>query len=421
MQSLADWGGEAVGSALACVVAILVLTTSLSAGSLGVACASTVLMVAFFAAIRRLSHQSLERAWNTQQRVADLVGDALNGRIDIVGNGRTEVFLLRCEEELKSRQRTMRNSDFLTAMVGRGPQVVLGAAIVVVFISTATIRARDLILVVATLPAFGTLTTSLYQLHRASVRLRPVLQLLSKVTPVDGTPLATRFDELSLRRVTVSLGDRTVLDEVSWTTRRGEVTILTGVNGSGKSTVLHTVVALAPYQGSLLLGRQELSQVNPARWREHVVFLSQKPYLPSRRSVGYAMSILEPNVPADDIRRALDRMGVLERLSRGHAEPMDVQVDALSAGERQRVALARVLLGDADVYLLDEPDANLDATGVTLVAKLLTELADAGKIVVVAAHTPELIACGDRVVHLEAGRVTRIDERAPRERSPNPQ
>jgi ATP-binding cassette subfamily C protein CydD/ATP-binding cassette subfamily C protein CydCD len=63
------------------------------------------------------------------------------------------------------------------------------------------------------------------------------------------------------------------------------------------------------------------------------------------------------------------------------------------------------------VYLLDEPDANLDAEGVGWVATLVCELASAGKIVVVAAHTPEIVAVADRVVRLSAGRVVSIDER----------
>ena len=70
-----------------------------------------------------------------------------------------------------------------------------------------------------------------------------------------------------------------------------------------------------------------------------------------------------------------------------------------------------MLCDERDVYLLDEPDANLDGEGSAWVAALLRELASAGKIVIVAAHTPAVIAAADRVVRLDAGRVVSIDER----------
>ena len=92
----------------------------------------------------------------------------------------------------------------------------------------------------------------------------------------------------------------------------------------------------------------------------------------------------------DAITAALARVGLLEAL-RAKGEALDVRVSELSAGQRQRVALARVLMRDADVLLLDEPDTNLDARGVELVAELLLARAETSR-VAVAAHSPRLIA-----------------------------
>ena len=73
-------------------------------------------------------------------------------------------------------------------------------------------------------------------------------------------------------------------------------------------------------------------------------------------------------------------------------------------GQRQRVALARLLCRDAELFLLDEPDANLDRAGIALVTELLRELSGRA-MVAFAAHTPDLLAGADRVVTLDAGRV----------------
>ena len=91
-------------------------------------------------------------------------------------------------------------------------------------------------------------------------------------------------------------------------------------------------------------------------------------------------------------------------LARKGSAPLDVRVDSLSIGERQRVALARLLCRDASLFLLDEPDANLDRAGIVLVAELIRELAGRG-MVAFAAHTPELLEIADRVVVLKDGRV----------------
>jgi ABC-type transport system involved in cytochrome bd biosynthesis fused ATPase/permease subunit len=87
------------------------------------------------------------------------------------------------------------------------------------------------------------------------------------------------------------------------------------------------------------------------------------------------------------------------RQAAGNSSPLDVRVDALSIGERQRVALARILLRDAPIVLLDEPDANLDAAGVDLVRTVVRELAQS-RTVAVAAHTESLTAAADVVLRL---------------------
>jgi ATP-binding cassette subfamily C protein CydD len=98
-------------------------------------------------------------------------------------------------------------------------------------------------------------------------------------------------------------------------------------------------------------------------------------------------------------------VGLLDVLRKKGPDPLAVGVDGLSVGERQRVALARMLCRDAPIVLLDEPDANLDRAGIALVVDLVRELAARGKSVAFAAHTPELLQAADRVVVLEEGRV----------------
>jgi len=109
----------------------------------------------------------------------------------------------------------------------------------------------------------------------------------------------------------------------------------------------------------------------------------------------------------------LGRVGVLQSLRKLSSDPLSVRIGLLSIGERQRIAIARVLARRAPLLVLDEPDANLDRTGTELVAKLVKECAQE-RMVLIVAHAPELLEAVDRVVTLEAGRVDsdhRHDER----------
>jgi ABC-type transport system involved in cytochrome bd biosynthesis fused ATPase/permease subunit len=112
------------------------------------------------------------------------------------------------------------------------------------------------------------------------------------------------------------------------------------------------------------------------------------------------MRLLAPDAEGDVLERALVQVRLWPVLStRSPGSPLDARIGSLSAGEKQRLALARVLARRSPLLLLDEPDANLDAQGLELLVTLLRELAP-GRMIAVAAHTPRLIAVADRVLAL---------------------
>jgi ABC-type transport system involved in cytochrome bd biosynthesis fused ATPase/permease subunit len=162
----------------------------------------------------------------------------------------------------------------------------------------------------------------------------------------------------------------------------------------------------------------DVAELEGEAWRQRVAFMPQRPWFAPRKTVADALRSAAPDAPVSKQREALGRVAVLDALTRRtDGDPLSIPVDTLSAGERQRLALARVLCRDADVILLDEPDANLDAAGIALVGELIHELAK-DKMVAFAAHTPELLQVADHVVVFDRGRV--IDERRSRAGQPAP-
>ena len=183
----------------------------------------------------------------------------------------------------------------------------------------------------------------------------------------------------------------------------GEVVALAGPSGCGKSTAIAVLLGLvAPSAGSVRVGGVPIGSLDVGDWRAQLAWMPQQPFL-------FRGSILE-NVRAgraeaseDDVLTALRAAGLLEvveALPGGvHAE-LGERGAGLSAGERQRLALARALVRDAPLLLLDEPTANLDGATERGVIETIAGLAK-GRTVLLAAHRPALLALADRVVHLD--------------------
>ncbi|MET7423663.1 thiol reductant ABC exporter subunit CydD [Dactylosporangium sp. NPDC005555] len=180
----------------------------------------------------------------------------------------------------------------------------------------------------------------------------------------------------------------------------GEVVALTGPSGCGKSTALAVLLGFAaPGTGSVTVGGHDLTTVDPDEWRRGVAWLPQRPWL-STGTIADNIRLGAPGATAESLRRAAAQAGALEfidALPEGMSTRLGDDGAGLSAGQRQRIALARVFLRDAPLVLLDEPTANLDAeTEAGILAAIRTHAA--GRTVIMAAHRPALIAVADRSI-----------------------
>jgi ATP-binding cassette, subfamily C, bacterial CydD len=174
----------------------------------------------------------------------------------------------------------------------------------------------------------------------------------------------------------------------------GEVVALTGPSGCGKSTALDVLLGFAtPSSGRVTVGGVPLSGVDPERWRQRLAWVPQRPYL----FAGTVADNVALGAPGD-VTAALRDAGA-DTFVTGPGMTLGDDGSGLSAGQRQRIALARAFHRDAPVVLLDEPTANLDADTADGVMAAIRRLA-AGRTVVIAAHRPELIALADREISL---------------------
>ena len=197
---------------------------------------------------------------------------------------------------------------------------------------------------------------------------------------------------------------RTLLDGIDLAFPAGEMTALSGPSGSGKTTLLSIAGGLIePTRGSTSYGGRSM-WLGTGDPRPEVAFVLQVyglvPILSARENVSVALRARGVK-PRDADRRAE------ESLARFHiADLGDRQVEELSGGQMQRVALARGLVVGAGVLLADEPTSELDETNRGLVLAELRKEADRGAVVVVATHDPAVVDVCDRHFVLDDGRLT---------------
>lgn len=207
-----------------------------------------------------------------------------------------------------------------------------------------------------------------------------------------------RCTSLQLYDLTVRYPGRAVpaLDGFDLEVRPGEVVALTGPSGAGKSTVLAVLLGfVVPEQGVVVAGGSAADEFDPVRWRRQFAWVPQRPGL-RLGSIADNVRLGRPDASVEQVRQALDAAGAPELA-------LDTAVgergQLLSGGQQRRVALARALITDAPVLLLDEPTAGLDAAAE---AAVIRGVKASGRTVLLVAHRPALLAAADRIVPVDA-------------------
>lgn len=245
----------------------------------------------------------------------------------------------------------------------------------------------------------------------ARVSLRRVHEILDAPIEVREAANPLHLDrvrgEVTLRNVSLSHGEIPVLDRVSLTVAPGERVAIVGASGAGKSTIAELLARqLDPDNGAVLLDGHELPALALADVRRHVVVVDQEPFI-FNASIAENLRFVRPDATDGDVNEAVTASGLAElvaRLPDGVRTNVGERGRALSAGERQRLAIARAFLADPAVLVLDEATGALDpATEAQVVSGY--EAVMRGRTTVVITHRLALAQRADRVVLLEGGRV----------------
>ena len=224
---------------------------------------------------------------------------------------------------------------------------------------------------------------------------------------------------IEFRNVTFSIGDQTILHDVSFTVSRGQTRVILGPSGSGKSTILRLLMGLwQPDSGRIFVADEDITQATPERLREirrsmGIVFQHGALFdsMTVGENIGY--TLLEDKHPEEEVEPSVERYLGMVGLD---PELRDRMPDELSGGMQRRVAIARALAArEPEILLYDEPTTGLDPQSAERITDLVVHLRDTmGKTAIMVTHDiADAFKVGDRITVLDRGSV--VFEGAPEE------
>ena len=253
----------------------------------------------------------------------------------------------------------------------------------------------------------------LAQFHQASTAME-ALDKLMELPPETGNQ-ATQVNRPVLRgdiefnKVSFAYpnSDLLALNQVSLKIRAGEHVAILGKNGSGKSTLEKLILGLyQPKEGSILIDGVDLRQLDPAQLRRNIGYVPQ--------DVALLQGTLRQNITPDHNRHTDDEVlaitgmvgltPMIHQHPQGLALPVGERGHQLSGGQKQAVALARALINDPPLLILDEPTASLDHASEEQIKKVLAEKA-AGKTLLLITHRSSLLALAQRLIVIDQGKI----------------
>ena len=197
-----------------------------------------------------------------------------------------------------------------------------------------------------------------------------------------------------------------LIDDISFEINKGEFLSIVGPSGSGKSTLLNIISGLStPTTGTVSLESQDIYKLSPTKLarlrREKIGFIFQQynllSALPVFENITLQLRLSHKKIDKDQIDQLLERINF---------EPKSTaRIDSLSGGEKQKVAIARVLATDCDIIFADEPTGALDSVSREKVFSMLRELTQLGKTVIMVTHDIEMASRTDRAVIIRDGKI----------------
>ena len=366
---------------------------------------------------RRLTSRAAERTKKAALRVSDGIQEALENVREIRATNQEERYLEGLNRKIDEHERVTIRGELGTGVFVNGASVIMrmGVATTILVGANLILAGRIdfmllflfLLVITRVYAPFDQSLALIAEMFVSQVSADRMMEIYETPIAEGAETFAPQGHDIVFDHVGFAYDEKEVLHDVSFTAKEGEVTALVGPSGSGKSTCARLAARLwDATKGAIRVGGVDIASVDPEVLLRDYSMVFQDVVL-FDDTVMENIRLGKRGATDEEVRAAAKAANCdefVQRLPQGYDTPIGENGAKLSGGERQRISIARALLKNAPIVLLDEATASLDVENETRVQQALSRLL-AGKTVLVIAHRMRTVQAADKIVVLADGRV----------------
>ena len=366
---------------------------------------------------RKISARASERTKQAAVRVSDGIQEALENVREIRATNQEARYLAGLNQKIDDHEKVTIQGELGTGIFVNAASVIMRLGVATTILAGASLILSGqidfmllflfLLVITRVYAPFDQSLALIAELFVSQVSADRMNEIYDTPTAEGAEVFQPKGHDIVFDHVGFAYDKKKVLDGVSFTAREGEVTALVGPSGSGKSTCARLAARLWDVtEGTIRVGGVDISTVDPEALLTDYSMVFQDVVL-FDDTVMENIRLGKRGATDQEVRAAAEAANCgefIRRLPQGYDTPIGENGAKLSGGERQRISIARALLKNAPIVLLDEATASLDVENETKVQGALSRLL-AGKTVLVIAHRMRTVAGADHIVVLENGRV----------------
>ena len=366
---------------------------------------------------RKISAQASERTKKAAVRVSDGIQEALENVREIRATNQEARYLAGLNQKIDDHEKVTIQGELGTGIFVNAASVIMRLGVATTILAGASLILSGqidfmllflfLLVITRVYAPFDQSLALIAELFVSQVSADRMNEIYDTPTAEGAEVFEPKGHDIVFDHVGFAYDKKKVLDGVSFTAREGEVTALVGPSGSGKSTCARLAARLWDVtEGTIRVGGVDISTVDPEALLTDYSMVFQDVVL-FDDTVMENIRLGKRGATDEEVRAAAEAANCgefIRRLPQGYDTPIGENGAKLSGGERQRISIARALLKNAPIVLLDEATASLDVENETKVQGALSRLL-AGKTVLVIAHRMRTVAGADHIVVLENGHV----------------
>ena len=366
---------------------------------------------------RRLTAQNAEATKAAAVDVADGIQETLENIREIHATNQEERFLSELYDKIDAHEKSMIHGELFTGIFVNGASVIMRLGVATTILTGAKLILSGqidfmhffmfLLVITRVYAPFDQSLALIAELFMSQVSADRLMEIYDTETAEGAEAFNPEGHDIVFKDVTFAYDDNEVLHEVSFTAKEGEVTALVGPSGSGKSTCARLAARLWDVTGgSIEVGGVDIKTVDPETLLTDYSMVFQDVVL-FDDTVMENIRLGKHGASDEEVLAAAAAANCdefISRLPEGYKTKIGENGARLSGGERQRISIARALLKNAPIVLLDEATASLDVENETKVQNALSSLL-ANKTVLVIAHRMRTVEAADKIVVLDDGRV----------------